>query len=105
MKILISTRTSAFRAVAGEDRHVHFAEPPADLATPLSSNEQIDIWIANGSEITNTLLDQWLERGSRISTKVILAEDVTVLPWLRYYVSATQPDYSIIASGSTLNDA
>ena len=81
MKFTISTNVWCFRAIDNEFGHIHFCDPDADLSMQFINAETADVWICNGKEVTNELMDRWLDRDSHIP-KTMLVEDAGTIPRL-----------------------
>jgi D-amino-acid dehydrogenase len=83
MKFLISTNVQEFRSVLGRDASkVLFWEEKSGLA--LQSNglkDGIDVWICEGNEVTEELMNQWLNH-NRDSPKTLLVHDAKFIPTL-----------------------
>ena len=84
MKFLISTNIPLFRAVANESAHVHFCDPGPDLPMLFTSPQPVDVWICNGAEVTNELMELWLGRACHVP-KTMLVEDAASLSRLQDY--------------------
>lgn len=80
MKFLISTNVPKFRLVLGDgSSQVCFCQDNAGLAPQINGLEMIDVWICEGDEVTEELMDQWLDR-DRNSPKTLLVHDATLIP-------------------------
>ncbi|KAH6858819.1 hypothetical protein BKA58DRAFT_324505 [Alternaria rosae] len=83
MKILISTNLPTFRSVLGDDSsQVCFSLPDSNIAQRLNGLIPIDLWICQGSEVTEELVDQWSHRNWN-SPKVLLVHDAELVPHLQ----------------------
>ncbi|KAL7940028.1 hypothetical protein V8C42DRAFT_338778 [Trichoderma barbatum] len=83
MKFLISTNVHEFRSVLGDDTsQVYFCELNSGLAQQINSLDGIDVWICEGDEVTEELLDQWLGRNPN-SPKTLLVHDAKLIPNLK----------------------
>jgi glycine/D-amino acid oxidase-like deaminating enzyme/folate-dependent phosphoribosylglycinamide formyltransferase PurN len=86
MKFLISTSFPSFRAMTNLSTCVHFCDPSSDLSAPLTSRETVDVWICNGEEVTNELMDRWLDQACHIP-KSMLVGDTAIIPRLQEYAN------------------
>lgn len=83
MKFLISTNVHDFRSVLGDDAsQVCFYEDKYGLAPQIHAvKDEIDVWICEGNEVTEELLNGWLGQ-DRNSPKILLIHDVKFIPHL-----------------------
>ncbi|KAJ5259401.1 hypothetical protein N7478_012382 [Penicillium angulare] len=83
MKFLISTNVEKFRSVLGDHdaSQVSFCQHDTAIAEQINGLYTINVWICEGSEVTEELLDQWLDR-NRNSPKALLVHDTTLIPQL-----------------------
>lgn len=80
MKFLISTHVQKFRSVLGDDSsQVCFCQHNSGLAAQINGLDTIDVWICEGDEVTEELMDQWLDR-NRNSPKTLLVHDAKLIP-------------------------
>ncbi|KAH8693384.1 hypothetical protein GQ44DRAFT_635255 [Phaeosphaeriaceae sp. PMI808] len=80
MKFLISTDVQTFRSVLGDDSsQVCFCQHSAGLGPQINGLDVIDVWICEGDEVTEELMDQWLDR-NRNSPKTLLVNDAKLIP-------------------------
>ncbi|KAF3480034.1 uncharacterized protein GIQ15_07010 [Arthroderma uncinatum] len=80
MKFLISTHVQKFRSVLGDDSsQVCFYQHDSGLETQINSLDVIDVWICEGHEVTEVLVDRWLDR-NRGSPKTLLVHDAKLIP-------------------------
>ena len=79
MKFLISTNVQEFRSVLGDDSsQVCFCQHNSGLAPRINGLDVIDVWICEGDEVTEELMDQWLDR-NRNSPKTLLVHDANLI--------------------------
>jgi D-amino-acid dehydrogenase len=82
MKVLISTDVQTFRSVLRDDTsHIYFCQHHDELGLHINGLDVIDVWICEGDEVTEELLDQWLDR-SQDSPKSLLVNDTKLIPQL-----------------------
>lgn len=82
MKFLISTEVQSFRSVFGDNYpHVCFCEDKSGLDSHISGFDTINVWICEGDEVTQELMDMWLDRDTR-SPKTLLLRDDKLIPHL-----------------------
>jgi glycine/D-amino acid oxidase-like deaminating enzyme len=83
MKFLISTNVQIFRSVLGDDSsQVSFYQPNAGVAPQIQGLDTIDVWICEGDEVSEELIDQWLDQ-DRKSPKTLLVHDANLIPNLK----------------------
>ncbi|KAF2272259.1 nucleotide-binding domain-containing protein [Westerdykella ornata] len=80
MKFLVSTHVQEFRSVLGDDTsHVCFCQHHSGLSSQINGRDVIDVWICEGGEVTEALMDQWLDRNWN-SPKTLLVNDAKFIP-------------------------
>ncbi|GLA94034.1 hypothetical protein AtubIFM57143_000893 [Aspergillus tubingensis] len=80
MKFLISANVPKFRSVLGDESfQVSFCQNHSGLAAQINGLDAIVIWVCEGGEVTEELLDQWLGRGQD-SPKALLVSDAKHIP-------------------------
>ncbi|KAK2592819.1 hypothetical protein QQS21_009487 [Conoideocrella luteorostrata] len=86
MKFLISVDLPCFRIVTNLSTHAHFCNPKSDLSAPLTDPDTtVDVWICNGEEVTQDLMNQWLDQGRPYYPKSMLIQDAAAIPRLQAY--------------------
>ncbi|KAL6890029.1 hypothetical protein GGI43DRAFT_430732 [Trichoderma evansii] len=86
MKFLISTNVQEFRSALEDDTsQVYFCEEKSGLGPKIHDlKDLIDVWICEGSEVTEELMDQWLDQ-NRNSPKTLLVHDAKFIPDLENF--------------------
>jgi glycine/D-amino acid oxidase-like deaminating enzyme len=79
MKFLISTNVQIFRSVLGNDCScICFCHHNAELSQHINGRDPVDVWICEGEEVTEELLEQWLSR-DRGLPKSLLVNDIKLI--------------------------
>ncbi|CAA9964187.1 FAD dependent oxidoreductase [Pyrenophora teres f. maculata] len=79
MMFLISTNVQSFRSVLGDDAStVRFCQHNSELGPHINGFDTIDIWICEGDEVTEELMNQWLA-SNRGSPKTLLVNDANLM--------------------------
>ncbi|KAG4443874.1 hypothetical protein IFR05_000640 [Cadophora sp. M221] len=82
MRFLISTNVPNFRSVLGDDvAQISFCQQNSRLASQINGIDRIDVWICEGSEVTQALIDQWSAR-NQDSPKTLLVRNVNLISQL-----------------------
>ncbi|KAK1530169.1 uncharacterized protein CCOS01_05272 [Colletotrichum costaricense] len=84
MRFLVTTTILSIRGGRKKSTYISLHDPQSDLFAPLSNQNEVDVWICDGPEVTGDLMDQWLEQSSH-SPKSLLVRDVEAITRLRHH--------------------
>ncbi|KAK3675252.1 hypothetical protein LTR78_004762 [Recurvomyces mirabilis] len=84
MKFLVTSEAPGIDSLVRDLVHVNFCAPASDLSAALTGPETINVWICHGAEVTEELLDRWVNQ-ARTTSKSILVEDSSVVSRLQTY--------------------
>ncbi|KAK1634025.1 FAD dependent oxidoreductase-domain-containing protein [Colletotrichum phormii] len=82
MRFLVTTAALSIRGGTKQFTYISLHDPNSDLSAPLCSNDEVDVWICDGSEVTSDLMDQWFDNGSH-NPKSMLVQDAEAISRLR----------------------
>lgn len=105
MKFLISTKVPKFRSVLGDESlQVSFCQDHSGLAAQINGPDAIDIWVCEGDEVTEELLDQWLGR-DQDSPKALLVSDARHIPELEKLLKDRVTEIQAVPKQENQSDA
>ncbi|KAK1675207.1 FAD dependent oxidoreductase-domain-containing protein [Colletotrichum godetiae] len=82
MRFLVTTTVLSIRGGTKKSTYISQHDPHSDLSAPFSSDDEVDVWICDGSEVTSDLMDQWVDHDSH-NPKSMLVQDAKTIPRLR----------------------